>query len=399
MKFSTLPLLARLYVGLVAAAGLVLAAVAATQGAFQRPLVLAALVVASIVFHTVKIELTASTSTLSLGYAVTFASLLILGGPAAILTTMAGGWAQCTLNTKVKSPWYQTVFSISALLLSMESAALTLAWTGGRALNGPADIVVPSVMASALAYFAVNSLLMAMVIALTSGRPVIRVWDRDFLWGAPNYVIGAFVATAAVQSVSRFGVSSVVVLAPLFFTYRLYKSYVGRIAESHTDPLTQLPNRRFLASHAETEIARAARSGQPLSLIMVDVDRFKLINDTYGHQKGDEVLNLIADCLRRGLRPYDLCARYAGDEFVLILSGCTSTMAAQRADDLAAAIEGASPAMAGDKTLAVSASIGVASYPTDGRTYEDLVAAADARMYQRKHLASSLVAAPNDGST
>jgi diguanylate cyclase (GGDEF)-like protein len=174
---------------------------------------------------------------------------------------------------------------------------------------------------------------------------------------------------------------------------------VGRIAESHTDPLTQLPNRRFLASHAETEIARAARSGQPLSLIMVDVDRFKLINDTYGHQKGDEVLNLIADCLRRGLRPYDLCARYAGDEFVLILSGCTSTMAAQRADDLAAAIAGASPATAGDKTLAVSASIGVASYPTDGRTYEDLVAAADARMYQRKHLASSLVAAPNDRST
>jgi diguanylate cyclase (GGDEF)-like protein len=389
MKFSALPLLARAYVGLIAAAGLALAVMAATTGAFDRPLLLLALVVASIVVHTVKIELTASSSTLSLGYAVTFASLLILGGPAAILTTMAGGWAQCTLNTKTRSPWYQTVFSISTLLLSMESAALTLAWTGGRALNGPADIVIPSVMASALAYFAVASLLMAVVIALTSGRPVIRVWDREFLSGAPNYIIGAFVATAAVQSVSRFGgVTSVIVLAPLFFTYRLYKVYLPLIAESRTDPLTQLPNRRFLAAHAEAEIARASRSGQPLALVMVDVDRFKLINDTYGHQKGDEVLNLIADCLRRGLRPYDVCARYAGDEFVLILSGCTAAMATQRADDFATAIAGTSPAVPGDGKLSVSASLGVAAYPGDGLTYEDLVAAADARMYQRKHVAS-----------
>lgn len=385
MSFSTLPPLARAYVGLVVAAGAVLAATAATAGAFNRPLLLGALVAASIVVNTVKIELTASSSTLSLGYAVTFASLLMLGGPAAILTTMAGGWAQCTLNTKLRSPWYQTAFSICALSLSMAAAALTLSWAGGRVLNGPADIVIPAVMASTLAYFVVNSLLMALVIALTTSRPVIQVWDRDFLWGAPNYIIGAFVATAAVQSVSRFGATSVVVLVPLFLTYRLYKVSLGRIAESRTDPLTQLPNRRFLASHAETEIARASRSGQPLAFVMVDVDRFKLINDTYGHQKGDEVLSLIADCLRRGLRPYDICARYAGDEFVLVLSGCTAAMAAQRADELTAAIATASPAIPGAAPLSISASIGVAAYPADGRTYEDLLAVADARMYQRKH--------------
>jgi diguanylate cyclase (GGDEF)-like protein len=125
---------------------------------------------------------------------------------------------------------------------------------------------------------------------------------------------------------------------------------------------------------------------------MVDVDRFKLINDTYGHQKGDEVLNLIADCLRRGLRPYDVCARYAGDEFVLVLSGCTAAMAAQRADDFAAAIAGTSTPMPDNGTLSISASLGVAAYPADGLSYEDLVAAADARMYQRKHVASNLAA-------
>jgi diguanylate cyclase (GGDEF)-like protein len=385
MRFSTLPPLARAYVGLVVAAGVVLAVAAAgAPGAFDRPLVLGALVAASIVIHTVKIELAHASSTLSLGYAATFASLLILGWPAAILTTMAGGWAQCTLNTKIQSPWYQTAFSICTLSLSMGAAALTLASAGGRALNGPADVVIPALMASALAYFVVNSLLMAMVIALTTGRRVVQVWDRDFLWGAPNYIIGAFVATAAVQSVSRFGAISVVVLAPLFLTYRLYKVSLGRVAESRTDPLTKLPDRRLLASHAETEIARASRSQQSLALVMVDVDRFKQINDTYGHQKGDEVLNAIADCLRRGLRPYDICARYGGDEFVLILSGCTAAMAIQRADALAAAIAAASPDVPGDRPLSVSASIGVAAYPADGRSYEELLAAADARMYERK---------------
>jgi diguanylate cyclase (GGDEF)-like protein len=268
--------------------------------------------------------------------------------------------------------------------LSMEATALTLARTGGQALNGPADIVIPSVMASAFAYFAVNSLLMAIVIALTSGRKVIQVWDRDLMWGAPNYIIGAFVATAAVQSVSRFGPTSGVVLVPLFLTYRLYKVSLGRIAESRTDPLTQLPNRRVLASHAETEIARASRSGQPLAFVMVDVDRFKLINDTYGHRKGDEILTIIAQCLRHGLRPYDICARHGGDEFVLVLSGCTAEMAEQRAEELTAAIGAVSPPIPGGTPLSISVSIGVAAYPADGRTYEDLLAVADARMYQRK---------------
>jgi diguanylate cyclase (GGDEF)-like protein len=386
MRFSALSPAARAYVGLVTAAGIVLAAAAASQGAFGRPLLLGAFMAASIVAHTVKIELTASSSTLSLGYAVTFASLLILGGPSAIWTTMAGGWAQCTLNTKIRSPWYQTVFSICVLLLSMESAALTLTWTGGRVLNGPADIVIPSVMAAALAYFVVSSLLMAMVISLTTSRPVVQVWDGDFLWGAPNYIIGAFVAAAAVQSISRFGAISIVAFAPVFLTFRLYKVYLSHVAESRTDLLTQLPNRRFLTSHAETEIVRAARSGQPLALIMVDVDRFKLINDTYGHQKGDEVLKVIADCLRRGLRPSDVCARYAGDEFVLILSSCTAAMAAERSVALAAAVAEASSTVPGNGTPPLSVSIGVAEYPADGRSYEDLLAAADARMYRRKHV-------------
>jgi len=405
VKFSSLPLSARIYIGFVIAIGLALTLVSGLRGGFDRPLLLIAIVATSIAVHTIKVELPvgASSSTLSLGYAVSFASMLSLGPAATLWATMTGGWAQCTFNTRTRNPWYQTAFSMCALSLSMELAAQTLRLTGGTDLRGPADIVIPSIVASALAYFITSSLTMAIVIALTTGRPTIQVWDRDFLWGAPNYFIGAFAATVAVQGVSRFGLNSVVaLLAPLFLTFRLYKVYLLRLdevghanqelrtqkeraeAESLTDPLTQLPNRRFLITHAAQEIARASRSGEPLAFVMIDVDRLKQINDTYGHRQGDEVLKAVGDCLRRGLRTYDVCMRYAGDEFVLLLPGCPADLAKRRADALAAAVA-AEPHAAGGQTLLVTVSVGVAVFPTDGRDWEDLLAVADARMYQRKH--------------
>ena len=385
MKFPDLPLAARAYILAVIAAGAALAAWSVRQGAFDYPVMFLALMAASILIHTVKIEFTALSSTFSIGYAVGFASLLLLGPGAAVWVNMAGAWAQCSLNVKIRNPWHQTAFSMSVLALSTEAAGLTLAWTGGAALNGPADIVMPSIVAVSLAYFLTNSLLMATVIGLTTERPPIQVWDRDFLWSAPNYFIGTLVAAVAVQSASRFGSTSVVLLvALLFLTFRLYNKYVRRLDEALTDPLTRLPNQRSLASHAETELARASRSGQPLAVVMADVDRFKQINDSYGHLKGDEVLSTIADGFRRNLRPYDFCARYAGDEFVLILPGCTAEMAGHRAEKIAATIAASPLVLPDGDSSPVSVSLGVAAFPDDGRSYDDLLAVADARMYRRK---------------
>jgi diguanylate cyclase (GGDEF)-like protein len=244
---------------------------------------------------------------------------------------------------------------------------------------------------------------MATALGVSSGRSPLHVWDTDFMWSAPGYFIGALVATAAVQGVSRFGVESVVLLvAPVFLTYRLYKVALGRVqamsreqrelhaqfararAESQTDPLTQLPNRRFLAEHGVAEIARADRAGEPVAFLLVDIDRFKAINDTHGHLKGDEALVLIADCLRRNLRPYDVCARYAGDEFVLVLSGCDADLARRRADELVTSVNGLRLDAGDDTWWSLSMSVGVAVYPEDGETYPALLAVADARMYENK---------------
>jgi diguanylate cyclase (GGDEF)-like protein len=385
VNFAALPGAARVYIVAVIAAGGALASWSALHGAFNSPVKFVALLAASVIIATVKIEFTAASSTFSLGYAVGFASLLLLGPGAAVWIAMASAWAQCSLNVKVRTTWYQAAFSMSVLALSMEAAGLTLARTGGTALSGPADIVIPSIMAASLAYFVVNSLLMATVIALTTARAPIQVWDREFLWGAPNYFVGALVATVAVQSATRFGITSVVLLvALLFLTFRLYNMYVRRLDEALTDPLTRLPNRRSLATHAETEIARATRGGQPFAIVMADVNRFKQINDTYGHQKGDEVLGIIADGFRRNLRPYDFCARYAGDEFVLILPGCTAEMASHRAEMIATTIAESPLVLPNGDYSPLSVSLGVAAFPADGRSYEDLLAVADARMYRRK---------------
>ena len=97
--------------------------------------------------------------------------------------------------------------------------------------------------------------------------------------------------------------------------------------DSLSDLVTGLPNARFLKMHASTEIARSRRGNRPLSLIVFDLDEFKGINDQYGHPTGDAALKSVAQLLAGALRPYDVCARYAGDEFVIVLGDCDAAEA------------------------------------------------------------------------
>ncbi len=151
--------------------------------------------------------------------------------------------------------------------------------------------------------------------------------------------------------------------------------------DSLTDPLTGLPNVRFLYMHVARELARATRLGTPVALIVLDLDDFKRINDRCGHHAGDLALKDVAQCLREAIRPYDLCARYAGDEFILVLTGCDGEEAAAKLAELQAAIENL-PVPDPDVTMGMSG--GIAVFPHDGRTYESLLVLADNRMYRDK---------------
>src|SRR6201987_3884129 len=100
--------------------------------------------------------------------------------------------------------------------------------------------------------------------------------------------------------------------------------------DSLTDPVTGLPNTRFMFVHLTRELARAERLGSEVSLLVMDLDAFKDINDSHGHHIGDRALREVARVLRNGIRPYDICVRYAGDEFVVVLSGCAADEAERK---------------------------------------------------------------------
>jgi diguanylate cyclase (GGDEF)-like protein len=152
-----------------------------------------------------------------------------------------------------------------------------------------------------------------------------------------------------------------------------------------TDELTGLFNVRQFHERLDGEIERAMRFGTPLSLVMLDIDRFKSVNDTHGHQQGDRVLVEVARVLRRMSRDVDLPARYGGEELAVVLPQTDLAGATLQAERIRVAIEAMGvPRLDGDGSLPITASFGVAALPVEGGDKTALVAAADAALYQAK---------------
>lgn len=151
-----------------------------------------------------------------------------------------------------------------------------------------------------------------------------------------------------------------------------------------TDPLTGLPNPRCMSVRFEQEAARARRTNRAFQVVMLDLDDFKQVNDTYGHKMGDKMLREVARIIQEQLREYDFLARYAGDEFVAIVQAVDDS----QVDDLCARIESAvsrfSMHVRGDQRARVGISVGTATFDTDGDTLDQLLIVADQAMYRVK---------------
>jgi diguanylate cyclase (GGDEF)-like protein len=150
------------------------------------------------------------------------------------------------------------------------------------------------------------------------------------------------------------------------------------------DPLTGFYNHRYLHERLGEEVVRAQRSRQPLSVLMIDLDDFKLVNDTFGHLFGDRLLVWIAERIRSTLRLSDVPARYGGDEFAIILPDADINSARRAAERILQTFETEGFEADGRGPVPVSMSIGAASHPADGRTATDLIAAADRGLYRVK---------------
>lgn len=149
------------------------------------------------------------------------------------------------------------------------------------------------------------------------------------------------------------------------------------------DPLTGLFNRRYLDETLDRELARARREGYPICVIMLDIDHFKRLNDTYGHQAGDEVLKALAKLLADGMREGDMPCRYGGEEFTLVLPNASAAIAHERAEGWRVQFESLVTQF-GRFELRSTISLGIAAYPEHGKTRDELIQAADAALYACK---------------
>jgi diguanylate cyclase (GGDEF)-like protein/PAS domain S-box-containing protein len=155
-------------------------------------------------------------------------------------------------------------------------------------------------------------------------------------------------------------------------------------AQAVRDSLTGLYNRRYMEQALEREVLRAARNGRSLGVIMLDLDFFKRFNDTHGHEAGDQMLRVLGDYLVTHVRAEDVACRYGGEEFVVILPEASPDMSLSRAQELWQGMQGLHVNFHGVLLHGVTASVGVASFPANGKTTAELLRAADAAMYAAK---------------
>ncbi|MEA2519598.1 MAG: hypothetical protein QOF49_1678 [Chloroflexota bacterium] len=206
-------------------------------------------------------------------------------------------------------------------------------------------------------------------------------WDDAVELGADHESLVTSIADFAAVAIDRARLASMILERSEWFE---------RMA--HTDPLTGLANQRTFARILELELARAARQGSEISVALFDVDGLTEINERYGHQSGDDVLRAVASVLAESVRLVDTVARFGGDEFVVIAPGSAGATVARRVLDGLAAI-----APVGEATATVSA--GVARFPVDGASADELLAAAEAALAEARAKGPGEIASSHVGST
>ena len=148
------------------------------------------------------------------------------------------------------------------------------------------------------------------------------------------------------------------------------------------DPLTGAYNRRFLLKYMDSAFENCKRDGTKLAVVMFDIDKFKRVNDDYGHLVGDDVIKALSSALMQSCREYDIVARYGGEEFVLVMPGATSQIAWDRAEDIRKTFAGLKINDAIERTVTISG--GVAEYDSSLRDSEKLISKADDNLYIAK---------------
>jgi len=227
-----LPVAASVFVIAVVAAGCV---VLVLQGPRQitHPAQFVALLAASILASSLRLRLPLGTSAsnLSISYSVDFAALLLIGREITMLVAGASACAQSIFVTSRRNPGFRILFNTAALVLTVQAAGATFTYFGGRPGSLEIQSITKPLVASALAYYLVNTFIVATAVGLAARQPVWTVWQTNFLWTAPSYFVGAGAAVAGVVlwETSQWWLLPLAA-APVYLTFRSYRMYVDRIA-------------------------------------------------------------------------------------------------------------------------------------------------------------------------
>lgn len=227
---------------------------------------------------------------------------------------------------------------------------------------------------------------MAMVMVALACTNLVRLFGTTS-WGAPSNYLQAghfFQSILIANSCLQCGA----MVAYVWMTAALLRTELEM--QASTDPLTKLLNRRAMELAAERELSFYGRVRQPLCAMVIDLDNFKMVNDSHGHHCGDTMLTSVAGCLRGELRPTDHLARLGGDEFAILLPGSTMEEAIETAERLRSCIADLVIAHA-DVRIKVTASFGVAHARDASTTWDDLLLLCDHALYTGKRSGGNLV--------
>ncbi len=323
--------------------------------------------------------------------AISFAAGMFWGFPIAILLRAA---ASVGVGLAQRAGAYRTIFSAAQDALSLAAAGLVL-MAGG--LNPgparpwtPAGHDLPIVVAAGAAYFAVNFSLVCRAAALHSRTPFRAVaWTQLKYQGPTQVVVLAAAPLVTLALRTNSGLMVALFAVPLAAIYLNAAMSRQREYQAHHDELTGLPNRKLLIKQSTEELEKAGRDGSAVGFLLLDLDRFKEVNDTLGHAVGDRLLEKVAHRLGQSIRPGDLAARLGGDEFAVLLPAVKDAKAAREvASRLRAALS--EPVRLEAMTFDIEASVGIAIYPDDAADFEQLMRRADVAMYLAKERRSGI---------
>ncbi|MGE3277524.1 MAG: ATP-binding protein [Vicinamibacterales bacterium] len=265
---------------------------------FRSPELFAILLVLSAAAGAFKIRLPlySGGSTLSVAFAFDFTALLLLDRPEAMLVAGAGALAQCTIRVAEDYPLYRTVFSVATVSLSIAMASVVFFALGGaQTLDPPLAMIVP-VLGAATAFFFLNSLIVGIAVASSTGQSLRRVWYENLLWGAPGYIIGALMSAGLAVLILQHGtLIAPVIFIPAYLSYHAYQVYVGRIEaeQLHVRQVSELHQAasEALAIARQSEQALAAEKEQ-LAVTLRSIADAVLTVDTDGRV---QLMNRVAE--------------------------------------------------------------------------------------------------------